>query len=109
MNMRGQKTILAPSVHKIKDSDVKEVLQFLIDAVEEINRSLRADIAAVNEVLPDSDDTAFYLGTKVFESTDPYSPYIYADGSWRIKKVGTRMDFEKKESGSWVRKGSMTP
>jgi len=33
---------------------------------------------------------------------------IKADGNWRIKVVGTNLEFQKKISGTWTKKGAIT-
>jgi len=31
------------------------------------------------------------------------------DGSWQIVRTGDTLDFQRRESGTWVSKGAMTP
>ena len=108
MSMRGQKTILQPIIGRVKDKDVREILQELFDNIEEINRILRADVKKTNEVLPTEEDPSFYLGEKEMDTTDPHAAPDWVDGAWRIKQVGTRLEFQKKIAGVWTRKGAIT-
>jgi len=45
---------------------------------------------------------AFYLG-------HPDTSNIYPDGTWRINRENDNLVFQRKESGSWVTKQTMTP
>jgi len=109
MTIRGQKTILLPRTNNVKDQQTREVLNWILQSIEEINRVLRADIKRTDEYVPDEDDQSFYLGTKKKESTDPHAEYNWQDGDWRIRQTGGKLQFEKKVSGTWVRKGAIIP
>ena len=110
-------------------------LEQLAEEMESMYRMLRADISASSGTsgLPEETDPVFVhhaaygiTGAKISNwdtaygwgnhaglycllyDTTRYFGNSTADGSWRITVNGTGLDFERRESGNWIKKGGVT-
>ena len=70
-----------------------------VDASKVVTTDSNKDVFGFRNLGVDKDTGAFLLGTKD-------SAGNYEDGSWRISISSDDITFQRKESGSWVTKGS---
>lgn len=100
MTMRGQKTILRPRIDDIRDEKTKRSLEWILDAIEEINRLLGGDIAIINKtVINTTEIQAIHLAS---------IPGTETEGDWQIIISGTSLNFERYESSKWEKKMATT-
>ena len=76
----------------------KELIEFLTNLTRSVYDSIRDIISEFNGKIEVTNIT--------IKDADPITFGEEANGSWRIIRSGNNLSFQRRESGSWVEKGS---
>ena len=95
MTQRVKKTLQIPRAKELRSNkleDIQNHLEILYAALDKAHRALYQDLKTIQV-----DDAGWiYFGNKD------------TDGTWRIGRSGTAWNMERRESGTYTKKGAIT-
>lgn len=81
------------STRKLKSNKLEDVQEYFDWIIAEINKQWRLLWQDVNTIQVDPDGFIYFGGKDV-------------DGSWRVGRVGNNWEFQRRESGTYTKKGA---
>lgn len=94
ISLKSRRSVITPRLDEVKDPIVAQILNDFAKVISDVARNSYDDFTQLAlQVVVDT----VYLGD------------INTDGSWRFIKSGNNLSIQRRESGIWVEKTSITP
>lgn len=94
--MRAKKSLISlPRPKELRSNRLEDIQDFLQRAFDELDRQWKLLWQDVSTIEVDPDGWIYFGGKDV-------------DGSWRVGRVGNNWEMQRRESGTYVKKGAST-